>query len=63
VFDEFCEALNHPASGLSSVVDYDLITKPEIKKLLAFPGVDLTIFNYAKYVRDVRASILPVTPD
>jgi len=56
VFDEFCEALNHPLSG---VADYGLITKPEIKKLLEFLGVDVTIFNYAKYVRDNIVSQCP----
>lgn len=54
VFDEYCAALNHPFAGLLYVVDYGLITQAEVRKLLAFPGVSFALFNYAKYVRDVR---------
>ena len=55
-FDQFCEALDQPLhKGEASALAYD-----PVSNLVSIPGdlrVDLSVFNYAKYIKEVSTSI------
>jgi hypothetical protein len=55
-FDRFCAALDNPVSNISTVIDTNLISEDDVKQLVANPKVDLSILNYARWVREVRMS-------
>lgn len=58
-FDEFCEALDKPVVGLDSLLGFKMnetMFYDDSTKTVSLPDglqLDLTILNYAKYIKEV----------